>query len=179
MDIPTQDNEGILSRLVILSSATAKIDTDPQSPFSPSERILAPLDDVNLSVDRGVAKFHTELSHPSLFAVAVRDTPGSIPLPLRCCLFVLYPLIENMVAGFDVEAYVGMNIPTVATVSSCDLIALYSHSCVFIVSLYGTYIVQSDSPPPPPPPPLITSEMCSYYVNCGAWNMCICRACYK
>ena len=122
VDTPTQDSEGILPRLVILSSATAKIDTDPQSPFfSPSERILAPLDDVNLSVDRGMAKFHTELSHPSLFAVAVRDTPGSIPLPLRCCLYVLYPLIEpsvSMVTGFDVEAYVGMNIPTVATVSS-------------------------------------------------------------
>ena len=115
--------DGTTSRLVILSSATARIDSDPQGPFfSPSERVLAPLDNVELVIDRGVTKFQTELSHPSLFAVAVRDSPGgiSIPLPLRCCLYVLYPLIEptaSMVTGFDVEAYVGMNIQTVATVS--------------------------------------------------------------
>ncbi|CAI8040034.1 hypothetical protein GBAR_LOCUS22323 [Geodia barretti] len=107
------------SRLVILSSATAKVDAGSQGPFfSPSERVLDPLDDIDFKVDRGLARFQTELCHPSLFAVAVRDTPGSIPLPLRCCLYVLYPVIEptvSMVTGFDVEAYVGMNIPTVAT----------------------------------------------------------------
>jgi hypothetical protein len=107
------------SQLVILSSATAKVDADSQGPFfSPSERVLDPLDDVDLKVDRGLARFQTELCHPSLFAVAVRDTRGSIPLPLRCCLYVLYPPIEptvSMVTGFDVEAYVGINIPTVAT----------------------------------------------------------------
>ena len=65
-------------------------------------------------------KFETDLRHPSLFAVAVREGPGSIPLPLRCCLYVLYPELERdmpMVSGFDVETYIGMNVKTVATVS--------------------------------------------------------------
>ena len=114
--------EGSASRIVILSTATAKIDADTQSPFfSPSERVLAPLENVELELKMESVKFETDLHHPSLFAVAVRDGPGSIPLPLRCCMYVLYPLIDqtiSMVTGFDVEAYIGMNVATVATVSN-------------------------------------------------------------
>ena len=135
-----------LSRLVILSSATARTDADPNSPlFSPSERILAPVVVTGLKIHRDYVTFHTELSHPSLFVVAVSDSgPGSIPLPLRCCLYVLYPGIvpsANMVAGFDVETYVGMNLQTVATVSGyhdahtlcaiCNMFG-YSFTCVFV-----------------------------------------------
>jgi hypothetical protein len=57
-----------------------------------------------------------DLSHPSLFAVAVREAPGTLPLPLRCRLYVLYPVVEPpYVTGFDIETYVGMDLPTVAT----------------------------------------------------------------
>ena len=115
----SEDNT--ISRVVVLSTATAKIDSDSQSPFfSPSERVLTPLVGVRLEFDKGKVKFETNLHHPSLFAVAVREVPGSIPLPLRCCLYVLYPALEaniSMVAGFDVEVYIGMNVSTVATVS--------------------------------------------------------------
>ena len=110
------------SRLVILSTATAKISTaETNTPFfSPSERVLAPLQ-AKLTLDEGKVKFETDLYHPSLFAVAVSDSPGSIPLPLRCCLYVLYPVLEpniTMVTGFDIEAYIGMNVKTVVTVNN-------------------------------------------------------------
>ena len=112
------------SRIAILSTATAKIDADPKSPFfSPSERVLAPLDGIEIKYEKDRVKFLTDLRYPSLFAVAVRDGPGYLPLPLRCCLYVLYPEVEQsspMVAGFDIEVYIGMKLQTVATV--CTII---------------------------------------------------------
>ena len=121
--------EDCSSRLAILSTATAKIDADPNSPFfSPSERVLAPLDGIQIEYEKDRVKFLTDLRYPSLFAVAVRDGPGSIPLPLRCCLYVLYPELEQsnpMVAGFDIETYVGMKLQTVATV--CAIIQVHVH----------------------------------------------------
>lgn len=112
--------EDCSSRLAILSTATAKPDTDPNSPFfSPSERMLAPLEGIKIEFEKDRVKFQTDLRYPSLFAVAVRDGPGSIPLPLRCCLYVLYPELEPnsaMVAGFGIETYIGMRLQTVTTV---------------------------------------------------------------
>ena len=109
-----------LPELVILSSATARTDPDAQSPFfSPSERALSPLEGLKLKIQEGLVQFQTELCNPSLFAVAVRESPGSIPLPLKCCLYVLYPGFDSSIAmltTFDVETYIGMNLQTVATV---------------------------------------------------------------
>ena len=41
-------------------------------------------------------KFRTRLVHPSLFAIAVneRDYPSEALLPLRCSLYVSYPILE-------------------------------------------------------------------------------------
>lgn len=86
--------------------------------------MLAPLEGVQIKVEKDWVKFQTDLCHPSLFAVAVHEYPGSIPLPLRCCLYVLYPELEPdmpMVAGFDIETYIGMNVRTVATVCVCTV----------------------------------------------------------
>ena len=107
----------------MLTTATAKVDPngDPDSPFfSPSERILAPLEGVKLEPEDNHIKFQTDLSYPSLFAVAVRESPGSIPLPLCCTLYVLYPELDQhaTLTGFDIETYIGMSLKTVTKVSA-------------------------------------------------------------
>ena len=76
-----------------------------------------PLPGTATTLDAQTLQFKTTLVHPSLFAVAVKTVPGR-PLPLRCSLFVTYPYLEPgaMVPGFDMEAYIGMTLPTVSTV---------------------------------------------------------------
>lgn len=105
------------ARVTLLSTTTVASHLHPHSPlFSPSERTLAPLPGEATVVDAQSLQFKTTLVHPSLFAVGVRAVPGRL-LPLRCSLFVTYPYLEPeaKVPGFDMEAYIGMTLPTVST----------------------------------------------------------------
>ena len=103
-------------KICILSTTTIDPNLRPDSPLSsPSERTLVHLRGIELQPEKRSVKFRTTLAHPSLFVVAVRDR-----LPdLRCSLFVTYPELDSSssVAGFDVEAYIGMSLKTVTTVS--------------------------------------------------------------
>ena len=103
-------------KICILSTTTIDPNLRPGSPLSsPSERTLVHLQGIELLAEKRSVRFRTTLAHPSLFVVAVRDR-----LPdLRCSLFVTYPELDSSssVAGFDVEAYIGMSLKTVTTVS--------------------------------------------------------------
>ena len=103
-------------KVCILSTPTIDPNLKPDSPlYSPTERTLVHLDRIDLQAKNHSVKFRTSMVYPSLFVVAVKDK-----LPnLQCSLFVTYPKFDpsSNVTGFDVEAYIGMSLKTVTTVS--------------------------------------------------------------
>ncbi len=107
-------------RLRIVSTTTVSPSVQPEF-WSPSERAFTELKTDTLIVDARKVKFSTELLHPSLYAVAVneRDFPLEPHLPLRCTLFVSYPVLEPTVSvsGLYVTTYAGMDLKTVHSVS--------------------------------------------------------------
>ena len=103
-------------KICILSMTTIDPNLKPDSPLSsPTERTLVHLQGIEPQAEKCSIKFRISLAYPSLFVVAVRDRPPD----LRCSLFVIYPELDpgSSVTGFDVEAYIGMNLKTVTTVS--------------------------------------------------------------
>ena len=110
------------SRFFVLTASTTKLTENPESPiFNPRERNFTPLEGegVRYSFEERRVSFVTELVGPSLFAVGMRDGPRTIPLPLKCVLYTVYPECgrEATITGVEVEAYVGMELNTVTTVS--------------------------------------------------------------
>ena len=103
-------------KICILSMTTIDPNLKSDSPLSsPTERTLVHLQGIEPQAEKRSIKFRTSLACPSLFVVAMRDRPPD----LRCSLFVIYPELDpgSSVTGFDVEAYIGMNLKTVTTVS--------------------------------------------------------------
>ncbi len=107
-------------RLCILSTTTVSPNSHPDI-WSPSDRTLTELQTDSFEVDTYHVKFKTSLVHPSLYAVAVNERDFSLEphLPLRCSLYISYPVLEPTasVSGLYVTSYVGMKLKTVYTVS--------------------------------------------------------------
>ncbi|XP_064389092.1 uncharacterized protein LOC135337116 isoform X2 [Halichondria panicea] len=104
-------------RLRILSTTT--VNPNLRDVWSPSDRTLTELEMDSFEVDPYRVKFRTSLVHPSLYAVAVNDRDFSLEphLPLRCSLYISYPVLEPTasVSGLYVTSYVGMKLKTVYT----------------------------------------------------------------
>ncbi len=106
-------------RLRILLTTT--VNPNLRDVWSPSDRTLTELEMDSFEVDPYRVKFRTSLVHPSLYAVAVNERDFSLEphLPLRCSLYISYPVLEPTasVSGLYVTSYVGMKLKTVYTVS--------------------------------------------------------------
>lgn len=134
-------------KIVVLSTAAYDHKWSPDSPlFSPGEHPLVPLHGIDLKTEPQHVKFTTTLICPSLYAIAVKEN-FPCPLPLRCSLFVTYPVLNNesaTVTAFDIMAYVGMALKSVTTVCtftlSCLLYTMYMYISipVPIISMYVT-----------------------------------------
>ena len=76
-------------------------------------------------------------------AVNERDYPSEALLPLRCSLYVSYPILEASasVSGLYVTTYVGMNLKTVDRVRTCTVTLLvYIQACNKVVMIQGMYM---------------------------------------
>jgi hypothetical protein len=107
---------------------------NPNTPlFTPTDRKLTPLDgsSLELEFDVGAVNFKLKLLHPALFAVAIIRgpirVPRSIPIPLRCSLYVLYKVHDGTgsLGRIMVFAYVALRLKTVDTVSVVVIYTMY------------------------------------------------------
>ena len=115
------------NKVCILSTmSTSSSRKNPNTPlFTPTDRKLTPLDvgSLELEFDIGAVIFKLKLLHPALFAVAIIRGPirvlRSIPIPLRCSLYVLYKVHDGTgsLGQIMVYAYVALKLKTVDTVS--------------------------------------------------------------
>ena len=115
------------NKVCILSTmSTSSSRKNPNTPlFTPTDRKLTPLDisKLELEFDVGAVNFKLKLLHPALFAVAIIrgpiGVPWSIPIPLRCSLYVLYKVHDGTgsLGRIMVYAYVALRLKTVDTVS--------------------------------------------------------------
>ena len=140
----------------MLTASTTKLTENPESPiFNSRERNFTPLEGAKFLFEGQWISFETELSRPSLFAVGVRDGLRTIPLPLRCLLYIVHPESgrEATITGVEMEAYVGMELGTVTTVSwgevregegsvGGDIISL--HTCFDWLPLPCIALIQPD-----------------------------------
>ena len=123
------------SKVCILSTmSTSSSRKNPNTPlFTPTDRKLMPLNTTSLDLefDVGAVNFKLKLLHPALFAVAIIrgpiGVPRSIPIPLRCKLYVLYKVHDGTgsLGRIMVYAYVALRLQTVDTVS-----LIYTYICI-------------------------------------------------
>ena len=112
-------------KVYILSTMSASSSRkSPNTPlFAPTDRKLAPLDIDCLEFDVAAVNFKLTLLYPALFAVGVLrgpiGVPRSIPIPLRCSLYILYKVHDGTgsLGRIFVHAYVALTLKTVDTVS--------------------------------------------------------------
>ena len=121
------------NKVCILSTmSTSSSRKNPNTPlFTPTDRKLTPLDVSSLEFDVGAVNFKLKLLHPALFAVAIIrgpiGVPRSIPIPLRCSLYVLYKVHDGTgsLGRIMVYAYVALKLKTVDTVSLVSKMSMY------------------------------------------------------
>lgn len=122
------------SKVCIVSTmSTSSSRKNPNTPlFTPTDRKLTPLDvsSLDLEFDVGAVNFKLKLLHPALFAVAVIrgpiGVPRSIPILLRCKLYVLYKNHDGTgsLGRIMVYTYVALRLQTVDTVSLIFIIIM-------------------------------------------------------
>ena len=150
------------SKVCILSTmSTSSSRKNPNTPlFTPTDRKLTPLDvsSLDLEFDIGAVNFKLKLLHPALFAVAIIRgsiyVPRSIPVPLRCSLYVLYKVHSGTgsLGRIMVYAYVSLRLKTVDTVSLTAFLGLcksltvvswvsaHERSPSFFFTILGAYL---------------------------------------